>query len=331
MAKQARLYDIFDETIEWAEILGITHVSQINQLVQKDKISDLIKICEALHEKKISRIADKIAGSRKHRRFVFISGPSSSGKTTFMKRLYIHLRVLGYRVATLSLDNYYKDRDRLRHEQGPNMNFEVIEALDLDLLNRQLQLLLEGQSIQPPQYNFTSGRKNFDTEPLTADNNTLVLIEGIHGINPQLTTQIDESFKFKIYISALTHLNLDDINRIPTHDTRLIRRIIRDSKHRDYDASRTIDIWKKVVSAEKEYIFTFQGQADIMFNSSLPYEIGVLKKYAEPLLRKVREDDPGHPEAARLLDFLGYFRPIEGDEIPPTSILREFIGNSSFR
>ncbi len=331
MTKQIRLYEIFEETIRWAEILGITQVSQINQLVKNQNISDLIKISEALHEKKISRIADRIASSKRDRRLVFISGPSSSGKTTFMKKLYIQLRVLGYKVVTLSLDNYFKDRSELRKEQGADLNFEVLEALDLALLNDQLNRLLVGKPVLTPVYDFTTGEKGQSKSEIIADKDTVVILEGIHGINPGLTRGIDDSYKYKIYISALTHLNLDDINRITTHDMRLIRRIVRDGKYRAYDAARTIEIWKKVIEGEKKYIFTFQGEADVMFNSSLSYELGVLKRHAEALLRQVPETNPSHPESERLLDFLAYFEGIGEEEIPPTSIIREFIGNSSFK
>jgi len=328
---QERLYEIFNEAERWGKILEITNTSQLNSLVASKNISEIIKISEALHEKKIAAIADKIEASRQNKRLIFVAGPSSSGKTTFMKRLYIQLRVLGHRVINLSLDNYFKDRDELAREQGDNLNFEVLEALDLDLLNSQLNDLLAGKPVTPPVYDFIKGKKSPDKVEIRADQNTLFIIEGIHGINPGLTKNIDDRYKFKIYLSALTHLNFDDINRIPTHDTRLIRRIVRDSKYRGYSAAQTINMWKKVVEGEKKYIFKYQGEADIMFNSSLTYEIGVLKQPAEIALKQVDPQDPSHPESERLLSLLAYFLPIDHKEIPPTSILREFVGESSFK
>lgn len=328
---QERLYEIFNEAERWGQILELSKISQLNNLIAKNDISDIIKISEALHEKKIAAIADKIDRSRQDKRLIFVAGPSSSGKTTFMKRLYIQLRVLGHRVISISLDNYFKDRDELAQEQGDNLNYEVLEALDLKLLNDHLTRLIDGKSIVPPVYDFISGKKAPSKTEISSDPNTLFIIEGIHGINPGLAESIDEQYKFKIYLSALTHLNFDDTNRIPTHDTRLIRRIVRDAKYRGYSAADTIKMWKKVVEGEKQYIFRFQGEADIMFNSSLAYEICALKQPAEIALKQVDSDNQSHPESERLLNILAYFLPIDIKEIPPTSILREFIGESSFR
>lgn len=328
---QQRLYEIFNEAEKWGNILNITNIGQLNDLVANENISEMIKISEALHEKKIAEIADKIEASCQDKRLIFVAGPSSSGKTTFMKRLYIQLRVLGHNVVSLSLDNYFKDRNELAREQGENLNFEVLGALDLKLLNTHLNNLLAGKAVAPPAYDFINGKKVPGKTEIRADNNTLFIIEGIHGINPELTENIDDQYKFKIYLSALTHLNFDDINRIPTHDTRLIRRIVRDAKYRGYSAGQTINMWKKVVEGEKKYIFKYQGGSDIMFNSSLAYEIGALKLPAEIALKQVNPQDPSHPESERLLSILAYFLPIEQKEIPPTSILREFVGESSFK
>jgi uridine kinase len=328
---QERLYEIFSEAEQWDNILELTNISQLNDLVISNNISEMVKISEALHEKKIAAIADAIEKSHNKKRLIFVAGPSSSGKTTFMKRLYIQLRVLGHRVISLSLDNYFKDRDEIVREQGNNINFEVLSALDLKLLNTQLNDLLAGKSVTTPVYNFVRGKKETGLKSFLASPSTLFIIEGIHGINPGLTQDINDNYKFKIYLSALTHLNFDDINRIPTNDTRLIRRIVRDSKYRGYTAAQTINMWKKVVEGEKKYIFKYQGEADIMFNSSLPYEIGVLKQQAEFALKAVKEEDPSHPESERLLHFLSYFLPVDNKEVPPTSILREFVGESSFK
>ena len=330
-SNQERLYEIFDETVRWGNILDITNISQLNKLIASDKISELIKISEALHEKKIAAIADIIDKHHGEKRLIFVAGPSSSGKTTFMKRLYIQLRVLGHRVVSLSLDNYFKDRDKLVRATGAKIDYESLNAIDLKLINNQLKDLLRGKKVIPPTYDFIAGKKKSGNTELQADKNTLFIIEGIHGINPGLTENIDEKFKFKIYLSALTHLNYDNTNRIPTHDLRLIRRIVRDSKYRGYSAAQTIKIWKSVVEGEKRYIFKHQGEADVMFNSSLAYEICALKQPAELALRIVKDNDTSHPEAYRLLNMLSYFRPINDKEIPSTSILREFIGDSSFK
>lgn len=328
---QERLYEIFNEAEQWGNILELKNIGQLNDLVTSGNISEMIKISEALHEKKIAAIADQIDTSPGDKRLIFVAGPSSSGKTTFMKRLYIQLRVLGHRVINLSLDDYYKDHDEIFREQGDNGNFETLDALDLKLLNTQLNDLIAGKPVIPPVYDFHQGKKIAGRSPIKADPNTLFIIEGIHGINPYLTQDINDCYKFKIYISALTHLNFDNINRVPTHDTRLIRRIVRDQKFRGYSADQTINIWKNVIEGEKRYIFKYQGEADVMFNSSLPYELGILKQSAELALKTVQEDDPGHPESERLLNILSYFLPIDDGEVPPTSILREFIGDSSFK
>jgi len=327
---QSKLGEIFHEAHDWGRILELSYTSDLNKSIAENTISDVIKIAEALHEKKIASIADQIDKNPDQARLVFVAGPSSSGKTTFMKRIYVQLRVLGRKVITLSIDNYFKDRCELKEEPGKGVNFEILDAIDLKLLNEHLQRLLSGKFVTPPVYDFLTGKKVAGQVEIKADENTIFIIEGIHGINPNLTPEIDDRMKFKIYISPLTHLNFDDTNRIPTHDTRLIRRIVRDTKFRGYSAADTIHMWKKVAEGEKRYIFTYQGQANVMFNSSLVYEIGALKTSAELALKKVLIHDKSYPEADRLLHFLSYFLPIEDDEIPPTSILREFIGKSSF-
>jgi len=326
---QERLYEIFQETEEWGRILEISTVADVNRLIVDNQISDIIKIADALQEKKIACIADQIArdGSR---RFVFVAGPSSSGKTTFAKRLAIQLRVLGLKTILLSLDNYFRDRDELAERQGKRLNFEVLDAIDLELLNDHLKRLLGGEEVVPPLYDFRTGTKTPGSKAVRTDAGTVIIFEGIHGINPGLTKEIDDQYKFKIFVSALTHLNFDNINRLHTHDTRLLRRIVRDFKYRGYSAAETIGMWKKVVEGEKKYIFTYQGHADVMFNSSLVYEQGVLKAPATTVLKNVPEDHPSYPEAQRLLEMLSYFLPVDDKEIPPTSIMREFIGNSSF-
>ncbi len=326
---QEKLYDVFREFVQWGEILNLTTISDINEHIVTHNVSELIKISESLQDKKLAYIADQIQCTQK--RLVFIAGPSSSGKTTFANKLAIQLKVLGLNAITLSLDNYFKDRDDLRREQGAHLDFEVLEAIDLKLLNQHLKLLLKGHEIALPDYNFITGKKEYNGKKLKVDSKTILLFEGIHGINPGLTPEIDDEVKFKIYISALTHLNFDSKNRIATHDMRLIRRIVRDYKYRGYSAAETIAMWKKVVEGEKKYIFKFQQYSDIMFNSALVYELNALKNYAEKILMQVPFEHPSYPEAQRLLDLLSFFLPIDGDNIPDTSLVREFLGGSSFR
>jgi len=328
LRNQGKLYAVFNEFVEWGQILDLNTIPDINTRIMTDHISEVIKIAEALQEKRIAYIADDIA--RQHKPMVFIAGPSASGKTTFAQKLAVQLKVLGFNVYTLSLDNYYKDRHELEAEQGPDIDFDTLEALDLQLLAQDFDRLACGKPITPPIYDFQLGKKIKNELSLTNKPNTIYLIEGIHGLNPRLTRSLDREVPIKLYVSALTHLNFDNLNRIPTHDCRLLRRIVRDVQFRNYQAAKTIQLWKKVVAAEKKYIFAFQDQADIIFNSALVYEINALKYHAEKALRTVPAEHPSYPEAQRLLDFLGYFLPVNDDEIPSTSIIREFIGKSSF-
>ncbi|MBN2280966.1 MAG: nucleoside kinase [Candidatus Marinimicrobia bacterium] len=328
-ANQEKLYEVFQEFVRWGEILKLVNISDINEHIVNHTIPEVIKISESLQDKKMSYIADQIKETGK--RLVFIAGPSSSGKTTFANKLAIQLKVLGLNALTLSLDDYFKDRDELKREQGENLDFEVLEAIDLKLLNQHLKLLLNGHEIAMPRYNFLTGKKEDSGRKLKVDKKTILLFEGIHGINPGLTQEIDDNLKFKIYISALTHLNFDEKNRIATHDMRLLRRIVRDFKYRGYSAADTIAMWKKVVEGEKKYIFKFQQFSDIMFNSALVYEMNALKNDAEKVLMQVPFEHPSYPEAERLLDILSFFLPIDGEHIPDTSLIREFLGGSAFQ
>ncbi len=328
LRNQGKLYAIFNEFVEWGNILDLNTIPDINNRIMADQISEVIKIAEALQEKKIAYIADEIA--RQNKPIVFIAGPSASGKTTFAEKLAVQLKVLGFNVHTLSLDNYYKDRHELEAEQGPDIDFDTLDALDLQLLITDFERLAQGQSITPPVYDFHAGQKTKSNITLPNTPHTIYLIEGIHGLNPRLTRTLAPSVQIKLYVSALTHLNFDNTNRIPTHDSRLLRRIVRDVQFRHYQAASTIELWKKVTAAEKKYIFAYQDHADIMFNSALVYEIGALKYHAEKALRTIPFTHPSYPEAQRLLDFLGYFLPVNDAEIPSTSIIREFIGKSSF-
>jgi len=327
--EQDKLFDIFKEYKSWANILGIKSVGSLNETIKGKQVGELIKISEALHEKKVARIADEIV-SRPHVRFVFIAGPSSSGKTTFSMRLGIQLKVLGKRPIEISLDNYFVNREETPRDEHGEYDFESIDAIDIKLFNQNLLDLLAGQEVEVPSFSFDTGKRFFSGRKFKANAETIFIIEGIHALNPKLSNKIALENKFRIYISALTQLAIDKHNRIPSTDNRLIRRIVRDFQYRSYSATATLNRWASVRRGEEQNIFPFQEEADIMFNSALLYELGVLKTFAEPILRQVSPSDRVYAEAKRLLKFLGYFREIPMDEIPPTSILREFLKGSTF-
>ncbi|WMJ75802.1 nucleoside kinase [Sedimentibacter sp. MB35-C1] len=290
----------------------------------------MIRINEALHEKKIAYIADEIAGD-KNIKIVLIAGPSSSGKTTFAQRLSIQLRVNGKKTYALSLDDYFVDRYLTPKDENGAYDFETIDALDLDLFNEQLLSLMTCETVKLPVYNFKLGKREYTREPVTLTKDHIIIIEGIHGLNDKLTKQIPQINKFKIYISALTQLNIDNHNRISTSDLRLLRRIVRDNTHRGNDALKTMELWDNVVRGTERFIFPYQENADAIFNSALVYELCVLKKYAEPLINGIEKNSKFYPERQRLLKFLSYFKSIEDESaIASTSILREFIGGSCF-
>ena len=332
IVEQPKLFEIFREYKQWVEILGVSTVGSINEQVQQGKAGDLIKISEALHEKKVAQIADMI----KHRgdvRLVLIAGPSSSGKTTFSKRLSVQLRVIGYQPVTISLDNFFVDREKTPRDENGDYDFESLYALDLELFNKIMNQLIAGEEVELPKFNFQEGKRYYDGTKVKLSERGIIVIEGIHGLNPELTRDIDEKYKFKIYVSALTQIGIDYHNRIPTTDNRLLRRMIRDFQFRGYSLVDTLKRWPSVRRGEERNIFPFQEEADVMFNSALIYEFNVLKKHLEPLLREVPETVYEYSEAVRLLKFLSYFVPIrrEEREIPPTSILREFISGSAFK
>lgn len=324
-----KLYATFAEYDKLHKILNVSNVSELNAWIKSGKIADLIRISEALHEKKIANIADMIAADRE-KKIILIAGPSSSGKTTFAQRLGIQLRVNGIEAITLSMDNYFVNRCDNPIDEDGNYDFECLEAIDIKLFNEQLTSLLNGEEVKLPTFDFTTGTRQYLGNTAKLNENQVLVIEGIHGLNEKLTEAIPRSKKFKIYISALTALNIDDYNRISTTDSRLIRRMLRDSKYRSHPAIGTLKMWPSVRRGEEKYIFPFQEDADVMFNSSLVYEIAVLKTYVEPLLAAVDRDEPEFSEAKRLYEFLGYFLPIEKDDIPMTSIIREFIGGGCF-
>ncbi len=327
---QNKMFDIFQEFSEWNRVLNIRNLADINDSCVNGKAETLIKISEALHEKKIGHIADMIDERKKSVKLVLISGPSSSGKTTFGKRLAIQLMVAGMKPVNLSLDNYFVNREDTPVDEHGEYDFESLNALDIELFNQQLIELLAGKEVEIPKFSFETGQRYYDGEKLQMNNDNILIVEGIHGLNPQLTHLIPEQSKFKIYVSALTSVNIDNQNLIHTTDNRLIRRIVRDYKYRRYSAQDTISRWASVRRGEDTHIFPFQEEADVMFNTALLYELSVLKQQAEPILLEVQPNQPEYAEAHRLLNFFSYFKPIQPTEIPPTSIIREFLGGSSF-
>mgnify|MGYP002543632236 FL=1 len=311
-------------------ILGIGTLSQLNEKIRNGEVKDIILLSEALHEKKIANIADKIIEDR-NKRVILIAGPSSSGKTTFAKRLGIQLRLNGLKPKTISVDNYFVEREKTPKDEFGNYNFEALEAVDLKLLNEHLVKLLNGEEIEVPTFNFKKGKKEFTGKTMKLEDDEVLIMEGIHCLNDQLTPAIDKRQKFKIYISALTVLNIDYYNRISTTDTRIVRRTVRDSRFRGYDALKTLSSWYSISAGEEKYIFPFQEDADVMFNTSLIYEINALKKYALPLFSKIGKEEKEYAEAKRLTEFLKYFEQIDVEDIPKNSLLREFIGGGIFK
>lgn len=328
--EQPKLASVHREAERWGDILQVGTVSALNDIIVRGQGGDLIRIAEALHEKKIAQIADLIFDRRDTLRIVLIAGPSSSGKTTFAQRLSIHMRVNGLDPVAIHLDDYFLNREHTpRNEQG-EYDFESIEAIDLDLFNTHLAQLIQGQEVEMPTFDFASGSRQYTGKRLKVAEDQPIIIEGIHGLNDRLTESIPSGNKFKIHISALTQLNIDDHNRIPTTDVRLIRRMVRDHQFRSNPPEDTLRRWAAVRQGERVNIFPFQEEADVMFNSALAYELAVLKGHAEPLLKNIDRWDPGYAEAKRLLKFLSYFLPLGEEDIPATSILREFIGGSCF-
>ena len=327
--RQPKIFQAYRESKEWGKILGVNNVGRLNEKIKDGSVSDFIKTSEALHSKKIQAIADEIT-ARKSVRIVLIAGPSSSGKTTFSKRLGTHLKVNGQRPVTLSLDNYFLDRQHTPRDENGDYDFESIYALDLKLFNQHLSELLEGKEVQIPEFDFHTGHRKEETTPMRINEDQVVIVEGIHGLNDELTSSIPAEYKFKIYISALTQLVIDDFNRIPTTDTRLIRRTIRDHKYRGYSAEDTINRWASVRRGEERNIFPFQECADMVFNSAVPYEWAILGPLVEPLFLSIPVESPAYNQAKKILKTISFFTPLDSTEVPPTSLLREFIGGSSF-
>lgn len=329
MTKQDKMFDIFKEHHRWQDILGIRTVGDFNQAIDAGHATDIINISEALQEKKIAQIAEDIA-NRQGVKLVLLAGPSSSGKTTSCKRLSIQLAVNGLKPLQISLDDYFVDRDRTPKDDNGEYDFESIYALNLDLLNEQFNALFRGEEVELPKYDFPSGKSVKSGKKLKMEPNNVLVVEGIHALNPELTAHIPQEQIYRVYASALTTILLDNHNYIPTTDNRLLRRIIRDYKYRGVSAQETIHRWPSVRTGENKWIFPYQENADAMFNTAMLYELSVLKMQAEPLLQQVPENCEEHAEAYRLLKFLKYFKGIPYNNLPPTSLLREFLGGSSF-
>ena len=330
MPRQQKMFDVFKEHHEWQNIIGLRTVGDLNDAVDKGFATDIINVNEALQEKKIARIADQIA-ARHDVKLVLLAGPSSSGKTTTCKRLSIQLLTCGLKPLQISLDDYFIDRDKTPLDANGEYDYESIHALNIDLINEQFNALFKGEEIELPRYNFQTGKSEKSGKRLKLGPNDIVVVEGIHALNPELTAQIPEQQKFRVYVSALTTILLDEHNYIPTTDNRLLRRIIRDYKYRGVSAQESIHRWPSVRAGEERWIFPYQENADAMFNSAMLYELAVIKQQAEPLLEQVPENCEEYAEAHRLLKFLRYFHAISYRQLAPTSLLREFLGGSSFK
>ena len=329
MTRQDKMFEIFKEHHRWQSILGIRTIGDFNQAIDANHATDIINISEALQEKKIAKIAEEIA-SRKGVKLVLLAGPSSSGKTTSCKRLSIQLAVNGLKPLQISLDDYFVDREKTPKDASGEYDYESIYALDLDLINEQFNALFRGEEVELPKYDFQSGKSKKSGNRLKMNDNNVLVVEGIHALNPELTAHIPQEQIFRVYASALTTILLDNHNYIPTTDNRLLRRIIRDYKYRGVSAQETIHRWPSVRAGENKWIFPFQENADAMLNTAMLYELAVIKMQAEPLLQQVPENCEEYAEAYRLLKFLKYFKGIPYNNLPPTSLLREFLGGSSF-
>jgi uridine kinase len=330
VAGHLQLTAVFRQYGEWLRLLGVESVSGLNEAIANGRIREVILVSEALHEQRIAQIADLIVRYRNEVRLVIIAGPSAAGKTTFSKRISIQLLAHGIRPYPLALDNYFVNREDTPRDEYGNLDFETLEALDLELFNQHLVALMRGEAVQLPHFNFKTGRRE-QGETVQLGPGHVIIVEGIHGLNPDLVPSVPRERTFRIFVSALTQLNIDRHNRVPTTDTRLIRRIVRDATYRGYSAEETLNRWESVRRGEKRHIFPYQEHADMMLNSALVYELAVLKPLAEPLLLQVEPSSPRRVEAKRLLAFLQWFEPCGTDMIPGNSILREFIGESILR
>lgn len=323
------LFEKFLDYTKWGRKIKISNGADLNEVVSKGNYNELIQIAETYYNSQLSKIADKIE-ENKDIRIVLISGPSSSGKTTSSKKLSIQLKSRGINTYPISIDDYFFDREKTPKDKNGKLDTESLNAVDVTLFNKHLTKLLNGETVELPEYNFVSGKREYNGRRVKLEKKDIIVIEGLHGLNDELTLSIDRKQKFKIYISPLTQLNIDNHNRIHTSDTRKLRRIVRDNRNRGHNASQTLAKWKEIREGEEKYIFPYQDEADVIINSALVYEIGVLKTYVEPLLFNVSENDPMYPEAIRLINLLRNFLPIPSEDVPKDSLLREFIGRSCF-
>lgn len=328
-APSHKLFHVLKEAVKWGEMMDIGTIGALNDAIAQGRIRDVILVAEALMERKIGTLAEQIA-AQPDKKFIMIAGPSSSGKTTFSHRLSIQMMAQGLKPHPIALDDYYVNRVDTPKDENGNYNFECLEALDIELFNHDMSALLKGERVELPTYNFRTGRREYKGISKQLGKNDILVLEGIHGLNDKLSYSLPKSSKMKIYISALTQLNIDEHNNLPTADGRMIRRMVRDARTRNISAKETIAMWDSVRRGEEQYIFPFQDEADVMFNSALIYELAVLKQYAEPLLFEIDKNCPEYMEAKRLLKFLDYFLPVPSEDIEKNSILREFIGGSCF-
>ncbi len=324
------LFDAFLDYTNMGKTVGISNAADLNKIVSLGKYNDVIQLAEANYNSQLAKTADIIYNKKNKVKIVLLAGPSSSGKTTTARKLEVYLKARGFKTHSISTDDYFLNRVDTPKKANGDYDFESLRAVDTDLFNKHLLKLLAGEKVLMPEYNFVLGEREYKGRTLQLGENDIVIIEGLHALNPELTLAIDDSNKFKIYISPLTQLNIDNHNRIHTSDTRRLRRIIRDNKYRGWNAADTLRNWKNILEGEEQYVFPYQNQADMIINSALIYELGVLKTYAEPLLFSVNEDDEVYPEAIRLINFLRNFLPIPSDDVPKESVLREFIGGSCF-
>lgn len=331
LQESSKLSGVFMEQMRWSKLMGVSNVADLNKSITQGKFGDLIRINEALHEKRVAEIADQIHQRIDKAKVVLIAGPSSSGKTSFANRLCIQLRVLGIMPHKISLDDYFRNREDTPLDENGKKNFEALEALDLPQLNHDLKAIIAGERVELPYYNFVSGKREYHGDFIQLGAGEVLVIEGIHGLNDRLTPEIPAENKFKIFISAITQLNIDDHNRISTSDSRMIRRMVRDYQFRGRDARTTIATWNEVTQGEEDNIFPFQENADAIFNSATLYELNVLKQYAEPQLFAIEPSMPEYVTAKRLIKFLGYFLAAPGLEIPNHSLIKEFVGGSCFK
>lgn len=324
------LFDKFLEYTRWGRTIGVTNAAELNNIVSIGSADELIRLSEVYYNNQLVEVANRIYDNRGDIKIVLIAGPSSSGKTTTSKKLQVYLQSRGIKPHQISIDDYFVDRDKTKVLPNGELDTESLNAVDVTLFNKHLTRLLDGEAVELPEYNFVLGKREYNGNYLQVGKDDVIIIEGLHGLNDDLTMSIDRKQKFKVYISALTQLNIDNHNRIHTSDTRKLRRIVRDNKYRGKDAKETLRMWKGIREGEEKYIFPYQDDADYVINSALVYEIGVLKVYAEPLLFNVDESDENYPEALRLINFLRNFLPIPSDQVPKDSVIREFIGGSSF-